>query len=65
MDDSDILLDRQDVFTAARNAKTSLVVSLAYGLIQDAISLVKGNKLGYVEFVKGKIKRQSGLPSVA
>ena len=33
----------------------SLKVSLAYGLAQDGIALLKGQKLGYVEFIKRRL----------
>ncbi|KAI6249020.1 hypothetical protein HI914_02779 [Erysiphe necator] len=37
--------------TAARTAKLSLVVGLAYGLAQDVISLARGRELSYVNFI--------------
>ncbi|KAK5015281.1 hypothetical protein LTR60_002947, partial [Cryomyces antarcticus] len=36
--------------TAARTAKVGLAFGIVYGLSQDALSLLKGRKLGYVEF---------------
>lgn len=38
--------------TAARTAKMGLKAGLAFGLIQDALGLLRGRKLGYVEFIK-------------
>jgi hypothetical protein len=51
----DSSLGRQDMFTAARTAKTALVASLAFGLIQDALYLARGHHLFYVDFVTRKI----------
>ena len=38
--------------TAVRLMKTGAKVGLAFGLAQDAVSLMRGRRLGYVEFVK-------------
>lgn len=38
--------------TAARLAKMGAKTGLAYGLLQDAVSLMRGRRLGYVEFIK-------------
>ncbi|CAK4031813.1 Hypothetical predicted protein [Lecanosticta acicola] len=38
--------------TAARTAKMGARAGLVFGLLQDAVSLVKGRRVGYVEFVK-------------
>lgn len=38
--------------TAARTAKMGAKAGLAFGLLQDAVSLMKGRKVGYVEFIK-------------
>lgn len=38
--------------TAARTAKMGLKAGVAFGLMQDAVGLVRGRKLGYVEFIK-------------
>jgi hypothetical protein len=55
------LKGRQDIFTAARTAKTALVASLAFGLVQDALYLAKGEHLFYVDFVMKKIRpRKAG-----
>lgn len=45
-------VDRFPVPTAARVAKLGLKYGLAFGLVQDAVSLLRGRRLGYVEFVK-------------
>ncbi|KAA8647310.1 hypothetical protein EYZ11_009804 [Aspergillus tanneri] len=47
------LLARHDVYTAARTAKFGLKFSLAYGLIQDLLSSLKGNPPAYVDFILG------------
>jgi hypothetical protein len=38
--------------TAARLAKTGAKVGLAFGVLQDLTSMMRGRKLGYVDFVK-------------
>ena len=38
--------------TAARLAKTGAKAGLVFGLLQDAASLFRGRRLGYVEFIK-------------
>nr|POE92333.1 hypothetical protein CFP56_70404 [Quercus suber] len=44
--------ERHDVYTAARMARLGAKGGLVFGLLQDALSVVRGRKLGYVEFVK-------------
>jgi len=41
--------------TAARLAKTGAKVGLAFGLLQDLTSMMRGRKLGYVDFVKRRV----------
>jgi hypothetical protein len=38
--------------TAARVAKMGAKVGLLFGVLQDAVSMMRGRRLGYVEFVK-------------
>jgi len=38
--------------TAVRLAKTGAKVGLGFGLAQDVVSLLRGRRLGYVEFIK-------------
>ncbi|SMR41633.1 unnamed protein product [Zymoseptoria tritici ST99CH_1A5] len=38
--------------TAARTAKLGAKAGFGFGLLQDAVSLVRGRRVGYVEFVK-------------
>lgn len=38
--------------TAARTAKMGARAGLLFGLLQDSISLIKGRRVGYVEFIK-------------
>lgn len=38
--------------TAARTAKLGARAGLLFGLLQDALSLMKGRRVGYVEFIK-------------
>ena len=49
--------NRFPVPTAARVAKMGAKAGLAFGVVQDAVGLVRGRRLGYVEFVK----RQAGF----
>lgn len=44
---------RHDVYTAARTAKLGLKLSLTYGLLQDALETLKGNRPTYVDFLLG------------
>lgn len=46
-------LARHDVYTAARTAKLGLKLSFAYGLLQDALESLKGNRPAYVDFIMG------------
>ncbi|KAG4412103.1 hypothetical protein IFR04_014752 [Cadophora malorum] len=46
------LWNRFPITTAARTAKTSLAIGLAYGLAQDAIGAARGRPLGWVEFIR-------------
>ncbi|KAB8202813.1 hypothetical protein P875_00076026 [Aspergillus parasiticus SU-1] len=47
------LLARHDVYTAARTTKLGLKLSLVYGLMQDALESLKGNRPAYVNFLLG------------
>lgn len=47
--------NRFPIPTAARLARLGLKVGIAYGLVQDAMSLMRGRRLGYVEFVKRNV----------
>ncbi|KAJ5232212.1 hypothetical protein N7468_005168 [Penicillium chermesinum] len=47
------LLARHDLYTTARNAKFGLKLSLAYGLLQDALETAKGNHPAYLNFFFG------------
>lgn len=38
--------------TTARTLKLGFMVGLGYGLLQDAITLLKGRPVGYVELIK-------------
>ncbi|KAL4775599.1 hypothetical protein BDW60DRAFT_124014 [Aspergillus nidulans var. acristatus] len=48
------LLARHDVYTAARTTKLGLKLSLMYGLMQDALETLKGNRPAYIDFILGR-----------
>ena len=43
---------RMPLPTAVRLMKMGAKVGLGYGLLQDAVNLMQGRRLGYVEFIK-------------
>ncbi|KAG9232941.1 hypothetical protein BJ875DRAFT_362642, partial [Amylocarpus encephaloides] len=51
------LWNRFPLTTAARTAKSALIVGLAYGLAQDALGAAKGRRPAYVDFVLGRGRR--------
>jgi hypothetical protein len=53
------LLARHDVYTAARTAKLGLKLSLVYGLLQDGLESIKGNRPAYVDFLMGNRRSKS------
>ncbi|KAL1962064.1 hypothetical protein VTN77DRAFT_650 [Rasamsonia byssochlamydoides] len=53
------LLARHDIYTAARTTKLGLKLSLAYGLMQDALESLKGNRPAYVDFLLGNRRSAS------
>ncbi|KAJ5574326.1 uncharacterized protein N7459_008753 [Penicillium hispanicum] len=53
------LLARHDVYTAARTAKLGLKLSTVYGLLQDALETMKGNRPAYVDFLMGNRRSRS------
>jgi len=44
--------------TAARTAKTGLLLGVVYGLTQDALSLGRGNRLPYIDVLLRRFKRE-------
>lgn len=46
--------DRFPLPTAARTSKVGLIGALSYGLVQDALGLARGRRLGYVDFLLGR-----------
>jgi hypothetical protein len=44
---------RHDVYTAARTARLGLKMSLVYGLLQDTLETMKGNRPTYIDFITG------------
>ncbi|KAI1374235.1 hypothetical protein F4677DRAFT_173593 [Hypoxylon crocopeplum] len=45
----------------ARTAKKGLLFGLAYGAVQDVMSLAKGRPVGYVEFIRRQIGKNTQL----
>ncbi|XXH06147.1 proline dehydrogenase [Hypoxylon texense] len=45
----------------ARTAKKGLIFGLAYGAVQDVVSLAKGRPVGYVDFIRRQIGKSSQL----
>lgn len=46
--------DRFNFPTMARTARTSLTLSLVYGLTQDLLALAQGRRVRYVDMLRGK-----------
>lgn len=61
--------NRFPIPTAARTAKMGAKAGLAFGLLQDAVSVMKGRRVGYVDFVKrmtmgeGSVNDEAKLPA--
>ena len=51
--------DRFPLSTAARTSKVGLIGGLSYGLVQDALGLARGRRLGYVDLLLGR--RHDGM----
>ncbi|KAI9752632.1 MAG: hypothetical protein M1815_000396 [Lichina confinis] len=58
-------IKRFPLHTATRTAKMGLVGGLSVGLLQDALSLAKGRKIRYVEFIKHRVSSPSPLEPVS
>lgn len=52
--------NRLPLVTAARTATMGLKVGLAFGLAQDALSLLRGRRVGYVEWLRRCTGRTAG-----
>ncbi|KAK5134045.1 hypothetical protein LTR08_007050 [Meristemomyces frigidus] len=52
--------NRFPLATAARTAKLGAKVGCAFGVVQDVLSVVRGRRLGYVEFVKRTVLGRGG-----
>lgn len=61
------LWNRFPLVTAARTAKTGIKVGLAYGLLQDGLGLLRGRRLGYVDWVSNRFltRDRAGRSSTA
>lgn len=44
--------NRFPVYTTTRMAKMGAKAGLAFGLLQDMLSMLRGRRLGYVDFIK-------------
>ncbi|CZT17547.1 uncharacterized protein RCC_03381 [Ramularia collo-cygni] len=47
--------NRFPLATAARTARMGAKAGLAFGLLQDAVGVARGRRIGYIEFVKGLV----------
>lgn len=50
---ADVDVDKFPLSTAGRTIKVGLYSGLAFGLVQDALGLARGRRLGYIEFMLG------------
>ena len=55
--------NRMPVNTAARTATMALKAGLAFGLVQDLLSVLKGRRVGYVEYARRHLFRSSAMKS--
>lgn len=53
----DLISGRVPLVTAARIVKVGLLSSLAFGLLQDALGLARGRRVGYVDLFLGRSRR--------
>lgn len=57
--------NRFPLATAARTAKLGAKAGLAFGLLQDAVGVARGRRIGYIEFLKtiggGREREEKGL----
>ena len=49
--------NRFPLVTAARTARMGFWGGLAFGLAQDAVGLLRGRRIGYVDFLRGRMRR--------
>ncbi|KAI9883451.1 MAG: hypothetical protein M1823_004785 [Watsoniomyces obsoletus] len=52
--------NRFPVHTAAKTAKTGLILGLAYGFAQDAMAMLRGHRVSYAAFIADRMKRIAG-----
>ncbi|KAL4925599.1 uncharacterized protein BDV17DRAFT_182396 [Aspergillus undulatus] len=52
------LLARHDVYTAARTTKLGLKLSLVYGMMQDGLEAMKGNRPAYIDYLLGQRSKE-------
>lgn len=53
------LWNRMPINTAARTATIALKAGLAFGLVQDALSVIKERRVGYVEYIRQHVLGRS------
>lgn len=56
------LWNRLPVVTAVRMTRLGLAAGLGYGFAQDAVQLLHGQRLGYVDFLLGRSRRRRAPP---
>lgn len=61
---ADDVADRFPAITAAKTAKQALMVGLGFGLAQDAVAVLRGNRPGYVDFILRGGKRKEKEESI-
>lgn len=57
----DLVADKLPLMTAARIVKLGFYSSLTMGLLQDALNLARGRRVGYVDFLVGRIRHRNGI----
>lgn len=51
---------RLSLLTSARTVKIGVYSGLAFGLVQDTLSLARGRRVGYIDFILGKNRLHNG-----
>lgn len=56
---NDLVPDKFSFATATRTANIGGCSGLAFGLLQDALSLANGRRVGYVDFLLGRSRHHN------